>query len=107
MRICRQNHWGKKKKNKQTTIEQNIMPMLSVSEEDSNHIEDSKVHHCANLQKQKSKHFCSLYPGIKVGKDNIILSSPDETLVNLHTDASWWAWLLVSSGSLLAGHLPV
>lgn len=70
-----------KKKEKQT-IEQNIKSMLSLSGEDSNQVEDSKVHHYANLQKQKSKHFCSLYPGIKVGKENIIPSSPDEIMVN-------------------------
>ena len=104
MRICRLNHWAGGGGGK--TIEQNIMSMLSVSE-NSNHMEDSKVHHCANLQKQKSKHFCSLNPGLQVGKENIIPSRPDETMVNLHTNASWWAWLLVSSGFLLAGHLPV
>ena len=45
-------------------------------------MEDIKVHHCANLQKQKSKHLCSLNPGIQVGKEIIIPSHPDETMVN-------------------------
>ena len=84
MSICIPNQWQKKKKKEKKekqTIEQ-IKSMLSLSGEDSNHVEDSKVHHSANLQKQKSKHFCSLYPGIKVGKENIIPSSPDEIMVN-------------------------
>lgn len=88
------------------TVEQIIVHWLSVPRvqgtmliprEDSNYMEDSKHHHCAAYQEQKSKHFCPLHLGIRVTKQVTTQSSTgwNSTLLTQQRDRAISASVVV------------